>query len=127
MCLVNSFIEIIAVCFVPLVVGFRPSPDFDALRREILSLHQKTSDAHWKKNVEFFVKDISEDYFSVGNGEMRNLGREEITSQFERYLHSTMFTEYRDVREPIVGFSKDGSMAWSVARTIPVSRRAFTS
>jgi hypothetical protein len=113
---VKNFLKTLAVCSVYLFVACRPAPNFDTLRKEILDLHQKTIDAHWKKDVEFFTKDISDDYFSAGNGEIRNPAKEEITSQFERYLQGTTFTEYRDVREPIIRFSKDGSMAWSLVQ-----------
>jgi len=33
---VNRLLKTLAVCFVLLLFGCRPSPDFDALRREIL-------------------------------------------------------------------------------------------
>jgi predicted O-methyltransferase YrrM len=105
----------------------RPAPDFDTLRKEILDLHQKTIDAHLKKDVGFFTKDISADYFSVGNGEIRKSTKEEIASQFERYLHGTTFTEYRNLREPIIGFSKDGSMAWSLVQVRVAGRSRIES
>jgi hypothetical protein len=112
-CFLNRSLKTLAVCLVPFFAGCRPSPDFDALRREILDLHQKTIDAHWKKDAGFFTQHMGEDYFAVENGEIRHPTREDIASEYERYLSTTPFTEYRDVREPMVGFSKDGSMAWS--------------
>jgi hypothetical protein len=116
MSFVKRFLKTLAVCFVCLFVSCRPAPNFDKLRKEILNLNEITIDAHLKKDVGFFTKDISDDYFSVGNGEIRNPTKEEITSQFERYLQGTTFTEYRNLREPIVGFSKDGSLAWSLVQ-----------
>jgi hypothetical protein len=41
---------------------------------------------------------------------------EEMRASFSSYLNGTTFTEYRDLREPIIGFSDDGSVAWSVVR-----------
>jgi len=122
MCFVKNFLRTLLVCFVFLFVSCRPAPNFDRLRKEILDLHQMAIDAHLKKDVGFFTKDISDDYFSVGNGEIRNPAKEEITSQFERYLHSTTFTEYRNLREPIIGFSRDGSLAWSLVQVKVVGR-----
>jgi hypothetical protein len=50
--------------------------------------------------------------------------KEEIAAQFTDYLSQTTFSEYRDLREPIVGFSKDGSLAWSVVQVkVAGSRR----
>ena len=91
------------------------TPDFEALRREILDLHKATIEAHWDKDVDFFVRDVSEDYFSVSNGEVGHPTAEEVRSTFS-YLNNTTFTEYRDLREPMIGFSDDGSVAWSVVQ-----------
>ncbi len=116
MTFVKDSLKTLGVCFVCLFVSCRPAPNYDALRQQILNLHEMNIDAHMKKDVEFFAKDISDKYFSVGNGEIRNPSKEEITSQFERYLNSTTFTEYRNLREPTIGFSKDGSLAWSLVQ-----------
>lgn len=35
---------------------------------------------------------------------------------FDSYLSNTTFTEYKDLREPIIGYSKDGSIAWSIVQ-----------
>jgi len=94
----------------------RPSPDFNALRREILDLHLKTIAAHWKKDPGFFTAHMADGYFAVQKGEVRRPTRQEIAAEYERYLGTTTFTEYRDLQEPLIGFSKDGSVAWSVVR-----------
>lgn len=91
-------------------------PDFEVLKKEILDLHRVTIEAHLRKDVDFLVGDISEDYVTVSNGEIRYPTAEEIRSTFTRYLDNTAFSEYRDLCEPIVGFSDDGSVAWSVVR-----------
>ena len=94
----------------------RPSPDFEALRREILDLHRKTIDAHWKKDAGHFAAHMADGYFAVQKGEIRRPTRQEIAAEYQRYLATTTFTEYRDLEEPLIGFSKDGSVAWSVVR-----------
>jgi hypothetical protein len=94
----------------------RPSPDFEALKREILNLHQQTIDAHMKKDTGFFSRHMADGYFAVKDGEVRHPSRQDVASEYERYLATTAFTEYRDMREPIVGFSKDGSVAWSIVQ-----------
>jgi hypothetical protein len=121
--LVKIFLKIILALWTVTLLGCRPSPDFDALRSEILDLHKTLIDAHWNKDIDFFIKDISEDYFSVGNGEIRKPTKEEITSQVTDYLNNTTFSEYRDLREPVIGFSKDGSLAWSIVQVKVAGRR----
>ena len=40
----------------------------------------------------------------------------EMQDSFKEYLDNTEFTEYRDLCEPIIGFSEDGSVAWSTVQ-----------
>ena len=112
----KTILKLIFACFILVFFGCHSSPDFEKLRSEILELHKTTIDAHWKKDINFFTKDISENYFSVGNGEIRHKTKKEITEQFTNYLNNTTFSEYRDLQEPIIGFSKDGSLAWSIVK-----------
>ncbi len=117
------FSKLLCAIFFITLLGCQSSPDFEVSRKEILDLHKKTIEAHWNKDIGFFVKDISEDYMSVSSGEIRNPTKEEITSQFSNYLNNTIFTEYRDLREPIINFSKDGSIAWSVVQVKVAGKR----
>ena len=109
--------------FILFFISCRSQPDLEALKSEILALHKKTIDAHLEKNVDFFVSDLSENYFSVGNGEIRQPLKEEIRANFDDYLHNTTFTEYRDLRQPMIGISKDGSLAWSIVQVKVTGKR----
>ena len=91
-------------------------PDFDKLKSEILDLHRQEIEAHWNKDSTFFTRNISENYTSVSRGEIHKPSREEIESKFSDYLDNTTFKEYRDLQEPIIDFSNDGSVAWSIVR-----------
>ncbi len=101
------------------------SPNFEVLRSEILSLHKTFIEAHLNKNVEFFVQNISEDYMAVSNGEIRTPTTEEIRSQMTSYLNNTVFSEYKNLREPIIEFSKDGSIAWAIFQIKVKGRRTM--
>ena len=95
------------------------------VKSEILDLHKALIDAHLNKDVDFFVQDLSEDYMSISRGEMLKPTKEEIKSSFSSYLNDTTFTEYRDLCEPIIGFSKDGSIAWSIVQVKVAGRRTM--
>ena len=120
----NCLIIILSI-FTLTLLACHSNPDFEKLRSEILELHKTTIDAHWEKDIDFFTKDISDDYFSVGNGEIRKPTKLEVTKQFTNYLNNTTFTEYRDLQEPIIGFSKDGSLAWSIVKVKIAGRRTM--
>ncbi len=92
------------------------APDFETLKSEILALHKEFIEAHLNKNVDFIVNHISEEYLAVSHGEIRKPTKEETRAQFTRYLNKTVFSEYKDLCEPIIGFSDDGSMAWSIVQ-----------
>jgi hypothetical protein len=98
-------------------------PDLDALRAEILDLHRAEIQAHWDKDVDFFVRDISDDYVAVAAGEISPRSVEQIRAQFSSYLNNTTFSEYRDLAEPRVGISKDGSLAWAILQVRVVGQR----
>ncbi|MCP4538135.1 MAG: nuclear transport factor 2 family protein [Chloroflexi bacterium] len=86
------------------------------MKSEILALHQALIDAHLNKDVDFFVQDLSDEYMSISRGEILKPTKEEILARFDSYLNNTEFTEYRDLCEPIIGFSRDGSIAWSIVQ-----------
>jgi ketosteroid isomerase-like protein len=88
----------------------------EALRSEILDFHKKFIDDHLNKNIDSFIEDYAEDYIFVANGDISRRAKDEFASSFSDYLKSTTFSEYRDLEEPIIGFSKDGSMAWSIVK-----------
>jgi ketosteroid isomerase-like protein len=91
-------------------------PDSDNLRSEILNFHKKFIDDHLNKNIDSFVEDYAEDYIFVTHGEISHRAKDEFKASFSDYLNNTTFSEYRDLEEPIIGFSKDGSMAWSIVK-----------
>jgi len=98
------------------ISGCNKTPDYELLKSEILALHEATIQAHLEKDVDFFTKNISDNYFSVGRGEIRHPTKTEIKEMFSQYLSSTDFETYEDLQPPIIGYSKDGSMAWSIVK-----------
>ena len=91
-------------------------PDFAVLKEEILALHKASLDAHLEKNIPFFTQNVSDKFISVSRGEINKPSKEETTTMFTNYLENTEFSVYRDLQEPIIGFSKDGSVAWSIVQ-----------
>lgn len=123
--MVSSIMRICIPLLVAMLIGCQSGPDKEALKSEILTHHQKTIDAHWNKDVGFIVQDLSEDYFSVSDGEIRRPTKDEIRSTFDNYLHNTTFSEYRNLQEPIIGISRDGSMAWSLVQVKVAGKRTM--
>ncbi len=97
-------------------IACQAGPDYESMRAEILEIHNRFIEAHLNKDIGFMSADISADYMFISNGEIRRPAKEEITEQFTSYLNTTEFSEYRYLEEPVIGFSKEGSLAWSAAR-----------
>ncbi len=91
-------------------------PDLNGLRSEILDLHRAFIEAHIKADVEAVLQDQAESLLFVANGDVHSRTLDETRALMRDYLPSTRFSEYRDVAEPIVGVSQDGSLGWSIVQ-----------
>jgi hypothetical protein len=118
-----NILNTMLILFSITLLGCHSQPDSEALRSEILELHKSAIEAHLNSDVDFFVQNLSGDFMSVSNGEIDYPTKEEIRSNFSSYLNNTMFSEYADLREPIIGFSKDGSVAWSIVQVKVAGKR----
>jgi len=49
--------------------------------------------------------------------------KEGMRKAMDGYFKNTCFTEYKDMQEPIIGCSDDGSLAWSVVKVRVAGRR----
>ena len=124
----NIFRNTVKILFILVTLGFtccQSSPDFEILRAELLDIHKKFIEAHLEKNVDYFVQDLAEDYVFVARGEISHPSPEEIRSNMSDYLLNTESSEYRDTQEPIIGFSKDGSLGWSIVRVKVAGKRTL--
>ena len=111
----ESFIIFLAIITLTLP-GCQSSHDFEELRSEILALHKEMIDAHLNKDVDYIVDRFTDDFTFVAHGDISKRTKEEHRAMFKNYLYNTNFSAYEDVSEPIIGFSKDASTAWSVVK-----------
>ena len=72
--------------------------------------------AHLEKNIDFLASDLAKNYTFVSNGDIGTPTVKEIRAGLEDYLGNTTFSRYEYTREPIIGFSRDGSVAWSIVQ-----------
>lgn len=107
------------------LTGCQTHKDKDILRSEILDFHKKFIADHLNKNIESFIEDYADDYIFVAHGEISHPSKEEFKTSFSDYLNNTTFSEYRDLEEPIIGFSEDGSMAWSIVKVKVAGTRSM--
>ncbi len=98
------------------VLGCAPgSPTEAEHRAALLSLHQTVMTAHLEGDIEPWMAIESDDYVSANRGEITFPTKAERRAARAPYLTSTRFHVYRDLRDPIVTVSSDGTLGWVIA------------
>ena len=85
-------------------------------RKEILKQHQAQQRYHLEENVDAFVNLLSEDHTSVNRGVVSNADHEAIKNRFRNYFGSVEFDRWEDSAEPIIRFSDDNTLAYSIVQ-----------
>ena len=82
----------------------------------LLDMHQKIIQAHLETNVQSWLDMESDEYISANGGVISYESKAERRAGREPYLRATTFNEYRDVVEPIVKISEDGTLGWVIVQ-----------
>ncbi|MFH1842945.1 MAG: nuclear transport factor 2 family protein [bacterium] len=82
----------------------------------IQTVHEALLEAHLDGDAEGVLANEAEGILVVSRGEVLFPSRQERAEQFSRYLERTVFTEYRDLIEPVVRVSEFGDMGWLIAQ-----------
>lgn len=89
-----------------------PASDVESVR----ALHAKTMRAHKESNAALLLEDQAPDMLIVNRGAVTRPTLGERRASFGSYLGRTVFSEYRDLVEPIVKVSNDGSLGWVIVQ-----------
>jgi hypothetical protein len=69
-----------------------------------------------ESDAALLVADQAPDMIIVNRGEVTRPSLEERRAFFGSYLGRTVFSEYRDLVEPVVKLSNDGSLGWVIVQ-----------
>ena len=83
-------------------------------RKKILAMHHAQRDYHFNKDSINFVDQLSGQFISVNRGVISMPSYQETLSRYHRYFSAVEFELWDDQSEPIIVFSDDGSMAFTV-------------
>ena len=100
------------ICLAQCAPGSRVSSDLDRLR----ALHEKVIQAHRQSKEELILEDEESDYVVANRGEVTRPSLAERRERLGSYFRSTSFREYRDVSEPVVSISSDGTLGWVIVQ-----------
>lgn len=92
-----------------------PQP-FDRVQaeKEILQLHEAQRDYHFQKDSIAFAHQMSAEYVSVNRGLITRPTVEDNIARYNNYFSAVEFVKWDDVNPPVIRFSEDGSMAYTV-------------
>jgi hypothetical protein len=88
--------------------------DIEKATQEILELHNQQRDFHFQKMAPEFANLLSENHISVNRGAVNTPTIEENTTRFQNYFDNVEFVKWDDLKPPVIRFSDDGSLAYTV-------------
>lgn len=87
-------------------------PDFESGR--IMAFHNLARDIHFNKDAESMAKDQAEGFISVDKGTISQPSAEQTKARFQKYFNSVEFIKWDDIEPPIIKFSEDGTLAYTI-------------
>ena len=121
-----SGLIVIVMTLALMAYGLRASEQSNSDMEEILKLHQALLESHIRSDVDGVLAAESEQLVVVSGGKVEFPTKAERFHQFERYLNSVEFDEYRDLVSPIVRVSDDRTLGWLIAQ-VKIAGRQTTS
>ncbi len=88
--------------------------DKEQATQEVLQLHHAQRDYHVNKKAEEFARLLSDDHISVNRGLISRPTYEENFQRFTNYFNSVEFIKWDDLVEPVIRFSDDGKLAYTI-------------
>ncbi len=91
-------------------------PTFDRTKaeQEILEMHEAQREYHFGKDSVAFAQQMSAEYVSVNRGLITRPSVQDNISRYNNYFSAVEFVKWDDLSPPMIRFSEDGSMAYTV-------------
>lgn len=95
--------------------GCSKSVDREGEIAELAALHASVLEAHRSGDVDAWMANEADTVVSANRGVVSFPVASERRSKRTGYLGATTFSEYRDLRPPLVKVSEDGTLGWVIA------------
>ena len=93
-----------------------PLEDTESDEAILLRMHRDVIRFHLDNDVESWLASEGDDYVSANGGGITFPTLEERRAQRGPYLARTTFTEYRDLVDPVIRVSDDGTLGWVICQ-----------
>lgn len=85
-------------------------------RAALMQHHEMQQKAHLTYDAKLLADLQTDPVINVSRGEINEFSREQILERFESYFGSVEFEKWKDMQEPIIRISDDGTLAAMVVR-----------
>ena len=93
-------------------------PDHASDEKAILEFLKREQQAHLEKNVDLLFANGLSGITVVSQGTVSNPTDEETRKRFNSYFESVNFIKWEDTADPIIRFSDDASLAYSIIQNV---------
>lgn len=118
----NRYRRVILVLLVCLAGYPLAADESDADR--LLALHREGITAHLELDVDRLMAAEANDSIFVSRGEISRPSLEDRRRMFAGYFQAAEFETYRDMVDPVVKVSADGTLGWVIAQVEVVGTQA---
>lgn len=85
---------------------------------DIMKMHNSQRAFHFEKDSISFIEQFAHNFTSVNAGVISFPSKRETQSRYHRYFSSVDFRKWDDIQEPIVRFSDDGTIAYTIVEKL---------
>ncbi|GJM35167.1 MAG: hypothetical protein DHS20C18_41680 [Saprospiraceae bacterium] len=100
-------------------------PDLGVETKKIMALHDLQQKYHLEKMASEFAALMSEHFISVNRGKVTTPTYVENKERFQKYFDAVEFVKWEDTEAPIIRFSDDATVAYTVVQKEVVTRYAY--
>jgi len=108
------YLLLILIIFTLLSCQKEQTIDVEAVEQEIIVIHNLSRKYHVEKMADEFISQLSDDHISVNRGKISKLDREKKITGVKEYFDLVEFEKWDDIDPPIIRFSNDYSMAYTI-------------
>lgn len=96
----------------------KKEPSLEEEKKKILAMHHAQRGYHFEKDSIAFANQLSDNFVSVNRGVISKPEKAATIKRYHGYFSSVEFVKWDDVTPPIIQFSDDGSLAYTIVDKI---------
>jgi hypothetical protein len=91
---------------------------------EIITILKNERVAHFTKNAGLFLSEFSDSTYQIKDGIVKYVAKSISKNQITEYFNSSKIVRWDDLQSPVIQFSKDHTMAYTIVKKMVVTEPA---